>query len=271
MNKNLHRYAIVVACLTFLLVIAGGLVTSTGSSLAVPDWPLSFGQFFPKMEGGVFYEHGHRMIAGAVAILTLILVIWLWRSEPRRFVRYLGLAAIAAVLIQATLGGITVLYKLPAPVSIAHATLGQIFFCLVVSIAVMTSFPESLGRGEKWTKVQRLGVLTLTFIVLQLIAGATIRHTGKGLHAHLAGAALVVIHIQLLARRVLQTYSFRSSVGKVAAAMPVLVAIQLVLGYLSWRTGPVYATTAHVAIGALLLAATASITLISFRKAGGQP
>src|SRR6478672_746450 len=135
MNKKLHYFAIFLACLTFLLVIAGGLVTSTGSSLSVPDWPLSFGKFFPKMEGGVFYEHGHRMIAGTVGILTFILVGWLLRAERRAYVRYMGFAALLAVLIQATLGGVTVLYRLPPTVSIAHACLGQIFFCLIVSIA----------------------------------------------------------------------------------------------------------------------------------------
>src|SRR5579864_7269935 len=103
------------------------MVTSTGSALAVPDWPLSNGQFFPRLEGGVFFEHGHRMIAGTVAILTLILAIWLWREEPRPGVRRLGWWAVAIIVGQALLGGITVLYRLPAPVSIAHASLGQIF------------------------------------------------------------------------------------------------------------------------------------------------
>src|SRR5258708_23176752 len=137
-NSGLHLYSSFVAVATFLLVIAGGLVTSTGSSLAVPDWPLSNGQFFPKMEGGVLFEHGHRLLAGTVGLLTFILAGWLIGVERRPVVKYLGLAAAVAVCLQAVLGGVTVLYRLPVLISVAHACLGQIFFCLVVSVAVLT-------------------------------------------------------------------------------------------------------------------------------------
>src|SRR6185369_6198627 len=125
MNKKLHLYSIVVACSTFLLVIAGGLVTSTGSSLSVPDWPLSFGQVFPKMEGGVLYEHGHRMIAATVGLLVSVLTVWLLKAESRRWVRRLGVAAFLAVVAQGVLGGITVLFRLPLLVSMGHACLAQ--------------------------------------------------------------------------------------------------------------------------------------------------
>jgi cytochrome c oxidase assembly protein subunit 15 len=264
-SKSLHVYAIVVACATFLLVVAGGLVTSTGSSLAVPDWPLSFGQFFPKMEGGVLYEHGHRMIAGTVGLMTFVLAGWLWFADKRMGVKLVGLGAAAAVILQAVLGGITVLHRLPPAVSIGHACLGQVFFCLTVAIAVLTGpFPVP-SAPEGLRKLCRLGILTLAFIFLQLVAGATLRHTGQGLHAHLAGAALVLIHVQLLMRRVLQTYTFRSGLGRLAAAMPLFIAVQLVLGYISWRTGPVAVTTMHVGIGAFLFGATAIITLQAFR------
>jgi heme a synthase len=266
MRKSLHYYAVFVALATFCLVIAGGLVTSTGSALAVPDWPLAFGKFFPKMEGGVLYEHGHRMIAGTVGILVFILAGWIWKKDPRKSIRWIALAAVIAVLTQAALGGITVLMRLPAPVSIGHATLGQIFFCLVVSLAVLTSFNDPLERGEKLTKLQRLGFLTIGFILFQLIAGATIRHTGKGVHVHLAGALLVAVHVILFCRRALDTFSFKQLSGKVAAALPLLVILQAVLGFIAWRTGPIPVTVAHVAIGALIFAGTVSLTLLSFRS-----
>src|SRR4030095_2477112 len=102
-HPNLHRFAVFTAFSTFLLVIAGGLVTSTGSSLSVPDWPLSFGQVFPKMEGGVLYEHGHRMIAATVGLLVSVLMVWLLKAEPRRWVRRLGVAAFLAVVAQGVL------------------------------------------------------------------------------------------------------------------------------------------------------------------------
>src|SRR5262249_10200268 len=133
-----HRFALFTAAATFVLIFVGGLVTSTGSSLAVPDWPLSYGQFFPPMVGGILYEPGHRMVAGMVAALTAALAIWTWWEEPRSSVRWLGVAAFVAILLQAVLGGVTVLLRLPTAVSVSHAALAQAFFCLVVALALIT-------------------------------------------------------------------------------------------------------------------------------------
>ena len=140
----LHLFALLVAASTALLIFAGGLVTSTGSGLSVPDWPTTYGWFmltFPleKMVGGIFYEHSHRLIASGVGALIVVLAIWLWKSEPRAWVRRLGYVALAAVVTQGILGGITVLWFLPDAVSIAHAGLAQLVFCLTVSIALVTS------------------------------------------------------------------------------------------------------------------------------------
>ena len=140
----LHRYAKFVSAATVLLIVAGGLVTSTGSGLAVPDWPTSYGWnmfTFPMkhMVGGIFYEHGHRLIASGVGFLTIVLALWIWKAEPRRWMRVLGFTALAAVCVQGLLGGITVLYFLPTAVSTAHAGLAQIFFCLTIAIALFTS------------------------------------------------------------------------------------------------------------------------------------
>src|ERR1700674_997355 len=121
MNKALHQFAIFLAFWTLLLVVAGGLVTSNDAGLSVPDWPLSYGKLMPKMEGGVFFEHGHRMVATTVGLLTVILAIWLWRSDTRRWMRRLGWIALAAVVAQGLLGGMTVISLLPKPVSISHA------------------------------------------------------------------------------------------------------------------------------------------------------
>ena len=113
---------------TLFLIFAGGMVTSTGSGLAVPDWPLSYGTLFPPMIGGVFYEHGHRMIATVVGFLTLCLAVWLWFKEERQWVKVLGLCCLGAVIVQGLLGGITVLFYLPTLVSVAHGVLAQTFF-----------------------------------------------------------------------------------------------------------------------------------------------
>jgi cytochrome c oxidase assembly protein subunit 15 len=183
-NPRLHTFALFTACATFCLVIAGGLVTSTGSALAVPDWPLSYGQLMPPMVGGIFYEHGHRMVATFVGMLTTVLAIWLWRAEERRWVRILGLAALCAVILQGVLGGLTVLYLLPTPVSVAHATLAQSFFSLTVFLALVTSrgwkehAAKPLPEGNR-TRVWLLAASSLVF--LQLVLGAWMRHSDAGL------------------------------------------------------------------------------------------
>jgi len=190
-----------VALATLFLIFAGGMVTSTGSGLAVPDWPLSYGMLFPPMVGGIFYEHGHRMIAGVVGLLIGGLAIWLLRSEPRRWVRRLGVAAALAVIVQALLGGLTVLLLLPDAVSISHAALAQIVFCLTVTIAVATSSGwRAAGETDETNAVDRTartgdGILptadlastarwaamTTGLIYLQILLGAVMRHTGAGL------------------------------------------------------------------------------------------
>lgn len=194
---SLHKYAIFVACCTFVLIFAGGLVTSTGSGLSVPDWPLSFGKFFPKMEGGVLFEHGHRMIAGSVGVLTMILAILLWKFESKVRVKYLGFFAVISVLLQAVLGGITVLLKLPLWVSVSHAGLAQFFFCLIVAIVAATApnwylLNERTGNIFNNAKMVRnisknlstiifLSIVTTIAIYMQILLGAVMRHIGAGL------------------------------------------------------------------------------------------
>src|SRR5205809_3601450 len=123
----LRRFTVFVASSTLFLIFAGAMVTSTGSGLAVPDWPLSYGMFFPPMIGGIFYEHGHRIVAGIFGILTLIQAVWLRRP--------LGWALFGTTMVQALIGGLTVKLLLPKPVSISHALVAEIAFCLAVSIA----------------------------------------------------------------------------------------------------------------------------------------
>ena len=183
-NRPLHRFAVCTACATFCLVIAGGLVTSTGSGLAVPDWPLSYGQVMPPMVGGILYEHGHRMVATFVGMLTTVLALWLWRKDERRWVRVLGATALGAVILQGVLGGLTVLYLLPTPVSVAHATLAQSFFSLTVVLALVTSrgwreaLPEPLPVARR-TRLFMLAAAGAVFI--QLVLGAWMRHSDAGL------------------------------------------------------------------------------------------
>src|SRR5437870_12618978 len=166
MNRVLHRFALLVACATFFLIIAGALVTSHDAGLATPDWPLSNGQVFPKMVGNLFWEHGHRLVATTVGLLTIALVVYLFRSEKRRWVRRLGLLALAAVIAQGLLGGLTVKLMLPLTVSAAHATLAQLFFCTTVSLAVFTSASWIEDRPT----IEEQGSLAIRYVCVAAVA-----------------------------------------------------------------------------------------------------
>jgi len=185
-NKSLHRFALFTAFCTFCLIIAGGLVTSTQSGLAVPDWPLSYGQVMPPMVGGIFYEHTHRLVATFVGILTIALAVWLWRNDERRWMKILGVVALGAVILQGLLGGLTVLLLLPTPISVSHATLAQTFFSIIVAIALCTSrwWHEEERRplpDTRHSPLLTLSAVTTLAVYIQLILGALMRHTHSGL------------------------------------------------------------------------------------------
>jgi heme a synthase len=209
----LRRFAKCVAAATLFLIFAGAMVTSTGSGLAVPDWPLSYGMVFPPMVGGIFYEHGHRMIAATVGFVTVIQAIWLQLCEPKRFVRLLGWTSVGAVIAQGLLGGLTVLFFLPPAISIGHAALAEIFFSLNVSIAFFTSAfyvsvaspsgtaaasaadgwgaspsPRAGARGRvplhfgaTSKSIVRYSTAIVGLVFVQILLGALMRHLGAGL------------------------------------------------------------------------------------------
>ncbi len=142
-----HRFAVVCAAATFILIFVGGLVTSTGSALAVPDWPLAYGRLIPKLVGGVRFEYGHRVVAGVVVMLTIVLALWIAMVERRSWVRKTAFAAAGLIVLQAILGGITVLYLLPLPIAVAHAGTAQALFCLMVAMALFTN--PKFGAGPR--------------------------------------------------------------------------------------------------------------------------
>ena len=220
----LHRYASFVAFCTFLLIIAGALVTGNDAGLSVPDWPTSFGTFrMPRMVGGVKFEHGHRMIAGTVGILTIILAIWIWRQDSRRWVRWVGFAAVMAVLAQAVLGGITVLFYLPVAISTAHATLAQIFFCLAASLAFFTGpdwhWDEAKLEDASTPSLQHLTKITTGVILVQLILGAVYRHSKEGIIApHVVGACVVTLLVGWVVSTVLMRFAKQPGLLQARAA-----------------------------------------------------
>lgn len=281
-NDWLQRFAAFVACATFLLIIAGALVTSNDAGLSVPDWPTSFGSFrMPRMVGGVLYEHGHRMIAATVGLLTILLAVWLWKRDPRRWVRRLGALAVLTVIAQGMLGGITVLFFLPVAISVGHACLAQFFFCLTVSLALFTEsewrWDEPKLEDPSVPSLRNLSAATTGAIFLQLILGAAIRHSGLGIAPHLVGAAVVTLGVAWVASRLLTQFREAPRLVRPALLLLGLLVFQILLGIgayvmkLAARDAPqpspplVAVTTTHVAVGALLLAASLVVMLEVYR------
>jgi cytochrome c oxidase assembly protein subunit 15 len=278
----LHRFTKLVLLATFILIVAGGLVTSTGSGLSVPDWPLSYGKFFPPMIGGIRFEHTHRVIAGIVGILTLVLTAWLLKTEKRASVRWLGVSASVMVIVQAVLGGITVIHFLPDAISVLHACLAQTFFCLIAALALVTS----PGWNEKPTiqpafakPLHPLLIMTTVFIYLQLIAGATVRHTGgnHGLIWHFAGTFLIFVHALLVILKVPRQYPEVKKLIAPAIFLGILVVVQIFLGFGVFifkimlekpavpRLAEVFFATTHQSTGALILVTSVLLTLRYFK------
>jgi cytochrome c oxidase assembly protein subunit 15 len=302
-NQTLHKYAVFTACSTFLLLIAGALVTSNDAGLSVPTWPLAWGSVTPPMVGGIVYEWSHRVIAASVGFLTIILAAWLWVAEKRAWMRWLGLAALGGVIAQGILGGLTVRMYQPPAVSAAHATLAQLFFSTVVAIAFFTSAwwqsdlpervralpgggytcsPPEVGACENMEdagapRVRSLVLWTIAAVFLQLILGAAFRHKGFGIIPHLIGAVIVTILVFMTAGALKRRFSTAQPLRKCARLLHILIGVQLLLGGGAWWSRVVAArfpqpipvmvtlTVVHTVTGALLLATTLMTALVSYR------
>jgi cytochrome c oxidase assembly protein subunit 15 len=295
-----------VASLAFLLLIAGGLVTSNNAGLAVPDWPTSFGSLYkmPPMIGGIKFEHGHRMFAEFIGLLTIIVAIWTWRVDNRRWMRGLTLAAVAGVIFQGVLGGLTVLNFLPPAISTAHATVGQTMFCVLAAIAVFTSRSwltepaEKIAKKEARPLVRHCWML-IGFLYVQLILGAAFRHvwtklgpmgadrwpTQKIVHAflypHILNALFVTFLALYVGIRAITKHSSIPHLRQPGLALVSLLAVQLVLGFSAYVTRVIYGaselqptfnlvitTVAHMAVGALILATAFILTIQAHRHTG---
>lgn len=293
----IHRFAALLVLAILFLISAGGLVKSLEAGLSVPDWPLSYGSLNPprwwEIET-VRAEHGHRLIAGTVALLTVGLAVWVGRRETRRWVRRLAYLAVAAVLAQALLGGITVLFFLPTAISVSHAALAQLFLCLVITLAMVTSGwwhqPPRPAAADRLAPVARLGTAVTGLVFVQILLGALVRHTGAGLaipdfplafgrlvppsfdllialhYAHRIGALVVLTGIVWLAVR-----AWRASAGaalpRVATlTMTGLALVQATLGAFIVLSGrAVTPNTLHVPVGAAVLASGVVASLSAWR------
>jgi cytochrome c oxidase assembly protein subunit 15 len=279
----LRRFTKLVAFLTLFLIFAGAMVTSTGSGLSVPDWPTTYGTNmftfpFSKWVGGIFFEHGHRLIAATVGFLTVIQAIWLQLREPKRFLRRLGWCSLGAVIAQGVLGGLTVIFLLPHAISIAHAGLAEIFLCLNVSIAFFASDTYGmLRRLEKGDAPVGASMGLVALVYGQILIGALMRHLGAGLaipdfptsfgvivphftsaaiavnFAHRAGAVVVAIAVIAMFIRTLR-FELKHPLRTFATFLLYVVMMQITLGaYTVWTGKHPVVTSLHVVGGALTL------------------
>ena len=351
----LHRLAVLTAVTTFILICMGGLVTSTDSGMAVPDWPTTFGynmfvyplsktvsgflfSIDPNLQAdldkgnlsvklrqalekneisvsenviistekqgsrwkladkanertytliksgerldvyvhGVLYEHSHRLIGSIVGFLTIALMVAIWAKDERKWMKWLGVIALVAVIAQGVMGGLRVT-NLSRVLAIIHACFAQAFFGLTAGLVLFTSrrWLQTSVEVETtdFTRLRNLSLITLGLIYIQFIFGAILRHTGNRLDAHLLFAGLVTIHIFLLLRRILRDHPENPSLVRFALLLSGLLAVQLILGigaylveFTAFAAGVpsvagVIITTAHVAIGALMLVMSVALTL----------
>ncbi len=273
-DSGLHRFAVLLAVCTLFLVVAGASVTSKEAGLSVPDWPLSYGQVMPPMIGGVKFEHGHRMIATFVGLLTIRLAFWLQRSDRRSWMRKLGWISLAAVIGQGLLGGLTVLLLLPPAVSIAHACLAQLFFCTTLAIALFTSKqwvegPEPV-HDHGWPSLRSLSILVPSLVLLQVALGAAFRHRVLSVMPHVIGAMIVALAVMFLAVFVLHQFPNHRSLRPTALAVLAITFVQVFLGIAAYFArleaaarplAMVLSTVAHVAAGALTLASVVALSI----------
>ncbi len=280
-----YRLALVTTGATFLLILAGGVVTTTGTGMAVPDWPTTFGYnmfLYPwaKMTGGILYEHSHRLIGSLVGLLTLSLAIVLWKEEQRRWVRWLGAVALMAVVVQGVLGGLRVILA-AEQLALLHGALAHAFLGLAASLALFTSrawrsqafrLPvEFAGRLRSWT------FLVTAATYLQIILGAFVTHTESGLGAHVGVAALLSVLVPLLTQRICSRLANWPDLVRPAKFLRLFWILQLILGLGSYAMrlgGPQVPMSAFLALvfpvahrlgAGFMLVASLVLTLQVFR------
>src|SRR5579871_3758425 len=279
----LFRYAVFVVCWTIVLLTAGALVTSEDAALAVPDWPLSYGTLTPPMVGGIAFEHTHRVIAAILGMFIVVLAVWLWAKDERRWLKYLGLAAVAGVIFQGVLGGLTVLELLKYWLPVAHAVTAEIMFAVLVSIAVFTSrwwLGETAryeDSGSGLSSIHSIVVLNSALIFVQVLLGAGFRHRYISLLPHVIGSVCVlgmVIYTAMVLRR---RFPQAPEMVKARKMLHAIVGTQFLLGLIAYyarvttANAPepvafmVASTVVHTVVGAVLFATSIYVVILSYR------
>jgi len=279
--RALNRFSILTAASTVCLLVAGALVTGNDAADSVPDWPLAYGKIIPPLIGGIRYEFAHRVAAGIVATLTVLLAIWISRSVIRDRAARWGWLAVALVLAQAGLGALRVLYGHPKLIATVHATVAQVFFLTLVALTLITSdwwqqdHPALDDSGSP--RLSTLGLWTTIVILIQLVLGAAFRHGAFGILPHLMGAAVVIWMVTWTGREAKVRFRSVPELRKATIWLHATFGTQIVLGFAAyWAVAEslkavqpvlllVLIEVAHVVVGALTLAASVLLTLTAFR------
>lgn len=279
-----HQLAVATAVCTLALVSVGGMVTSQGAGLAVPDWPTSFGHGmftfpFSKMVGGILYEHSHRLLGSLVGVLTLALVAVGWMRDRRPFMRRLTAFALLLVVVQGVLGGLRVVW-VDVRLAMVHAVVAQVFFGLIVALAVVTSRGWGEMRPRELANTSWLWPLTAgatAIVFLQLIFGALIRHSQLTVWLHVVGAMAVLVALAMVCAEAMRNHADERAVLASGQGMFLLGMVQLVVGVWVWvlrgdrlagaPIGLLEATvpTVHVALGALVLGSCVALSLLAWK------
>jgi cytochrome c oxidase assembly protein subunit 15 len=283
-NAGVHKYAVFVVCWTILLFVAGALVTSKDAALSVTDWPTSHGVMVPplsSLQGGDLFEFSHRVFAGGLGVLTLVLAVVLWVKEKRSWLRRLGVIAVLGVVVQAILGGQVVIRLLHYWLPVIHACFAQIVFGAVLSIAVFTSKwwvserPQLEDTGSP--SIRTIVMLNAGVIYLQVILGAGFRHKDIPIWPHMGGALVVLGMVIWTAVALRKRFGVSPELSKARVLLHAIFGLQFLLGSgaywsrLSTADAPqpmpvmVTLTVIHTVVGAILFAFSVLIVLLCYR------
>ena len=280
-HPGVHKYALFLVAWAVVLLTAGALVTSEDAALAVPDWPLSYGRLNPPMVGGIAFEHSHRLIAAGLGFLIIILAFLLWRYEERRWMKWLGFAALGTVIFQGVLGGLTVLKLLHDWLPVMHACTAEIMFAILVSVAVFTSrwytqdLPQYADHGSP--SIHFIVALNSMVIFLQVLVGAGFRHKYLSLKPHVFGAPIVLAMVLWTAAVLRRRFPEVPAIARVRKLLHATVGLQILLGLVAlWARIyaaddpqpmlPVVASTVvHTVVGAFLFATSIGTVLVCDR------
>ena len=269
-NLWLHRYAVLVLACTWLLVIAGSLVTSNEGALSIPDWPLAYGKLIPPLEGNIRFEFAHRVLAATVALLTFLLAIWSRTA--------LAWAAFAAVTAQALLGGAVVKLVDPKPIALAHACLAHLCFGLVVAVVVAQNVAQTLvSAASRLISTLFVPLVAMLSLYAQIVLGAAVRHHLTSIVPHLVGAGISTAAAMWAGLQILMRYMENALYRRSATALLIFTFLQIFLGLGAYTSRIITAddpqpmplmitfTAAHVAVGSLAFGAAVALALIVYR------